>query len=90
MILACYIVKTGRDDDAERLLNRAVELSKRSLGPDHPETARRLGNLASALAERGQLDKAEPLLQRALLVKEKTLGQDHPNLTFDLINLGIS
>ena len=48
-------------------------------GPDHPETAAALNNLAALVQEQGDLAAAQPLFRRALDITEKTLGPAHPN-----------
>src|ERR1700693_4057798 len=60
-----------RYDEAEPLLRRALELREKALGPDHPDIAQSLNNLASIYRDRGEYEKAEPLLQRALGIREK-------------------
>ena len=45
------------------------------LGPDHPEAASNLDNLAIALRRLGDLDAVH---QRALTIRETQFGADHP------------
>ncbi|MBO9313908.1 MAG: tetratricopeptide repeat protein, partial [Chloroflexus sp.] len=47
-------------------------------GPDHPDTATSLNNLALLLSEQGEYAAARPLYERALAICERTLGPDHP------------
>jgi hypothetical protein len=56
-----------------------VAICEKALGPDHPDTARTLHNLAFLLQEEGDLGAAQPLFERALAINEKVLGPDHPN-----------
>jgi hypothetical protein len=51
---------------------------EKALGPDHPNTAVVLSNLAGLLEATGDYAGAEPLLRRALEILEKALGPDHP------------
>ena len=44
-----------------------------ALGPEHPDVARSLNNLAGLYRAQGQYAKAEPLYQRALGIREKAL-----------------
>ena len=46
-LLARAHAQAGEDDDAQRLLNGAVEVSKRAKGPDHPRTRRLAQQLAA-------------------------------------------
>jgi len=59
------------------LKKRALEIEVKALGPDHPDVATSLNNLAGLYDSQGKYDEAEPLYLRALEVKEKALGPDH-------------
>lgn len=39
----------GSHDDATRLIERAIEVGEKTLGPEHPDLATRLKNLAGNL-----------------------------------------
>ena len=52
---------------------------EKALGPEHPETATGLNNLASLLQAQGDLAGARPLYERALAIREKVLGPEHPD-----------
>lgn len=54
-------------------------IEEKTLGPDHPDVATLLNNLALLLRAKGDYVGAEPLLRRALVVDEKKLGPDHPS-----------
>jgi tetratricopeptide (TPR) repeat protein len=56
------------------------------LGPEHPDTANCLNNLAGLYEPQGQYAKPEPLYQRALAIREKALGPEHPALATSLEN----
>ncbi len=62
---------------------------EKALGPDHPDTATSLNNLASLYGDQGLYTKAEPLVIRALAITEKALGPDHPSTALSLNNLAI-
>jgi Tetratricopeptide repeat len=49
------------------------------LGPEHPNTAQSLNNLAVLLQAQGDLTGARPLFERALAIYEKALGPEHPD-----------
>jgi tetratricopeptide (TPR) repeat protein len=73
--------------DALSLLKRALEVTEGALGPDHPDTATMLNNLATTYRGLGEVDKALPLQQRALKIAEGALGPDHPDMATMLNNL---
>jgi tetratricopeptide (TPR) repeat protein len=64
---------------ARRLFERALSIREARLGPDHPDTAWSLNDLARTLHTQGDLDRARTLHQRALAIREKRLGPDHPD-----------
>jgi tetratricopeptide (TPR) repeat protein len=86
VLAARLLMQTGRLLDiqgeyaaARPLLERALAIRERSLGPDHPDTATSLNNLALCLQAQGAYAEARPLLERALAIRERSLGPDHPD-----------
>ena len=69
---------TNRLGEAEPLYRRALAIDEASYGPDHPEVATDLNNLAVLLQATNRLGEAEPLYRRALAIRKKSLGMDHP------------
>ena len=65
---------------AEPLLQRAIAIDKKALGPEHPDLAGRLNNLAVLYWATDRPAEAEPLFARALAILEKSLPPDHPAL----------
>jgi hypothetical protein len=63
---------------------------ERVLGPDHPDVARSLTNLAGVLRLQGRHAEAEPLHRRALVIAEGVFGPDHPGLRRILRDLAAS
>ncbi len=70
-------------------MGRALDLSRRTLGPDNPTTAVLAQNLGLALHRRGRDAEAEPHLRDALRGLEMALGPDHPNLGPTMKNLAL-
>ena len=68
---------------------RALEINELARGPDHPEVAISLNNLAMLLQETNRLPEAEPHLRRALAIDERAYGPDHPRVAADLNNLAL-
>ena len=75
--------------EAEPLMRRAVALDEKSHGPEHPEVAIHLNNLAQLLQATNRLAEAEPLMRRALAIDEKRLGPEHPEVGIRLNNLAV-
>ena len=78
---------TNRLAEAEPLLRRALAIDEKSFGPEHPNVANRLNNLAGLLSATNRLAEAEPLFRRALAITEKSFGPEHPNVATGLNNL---
>ena len=53
-------------------MRRALAINEKSFGPDHPNVAIRLNNLAQLLKATNRLAEAEPLMRRALAIDEKS------------------
>ena len=77
----------GAYASARPLFERALAIREKALGPDHPDTAASLNNLAVLLQAQGDLAAARPLYERALAICEKALGPDHPDTATSLNNL---
>ncbi len=77
----------GRYGQAESLYKRDLAISEKKLGPDHPEIATTLSNLAVLYGTQGRYVEAESLHKRALAIEEKKLGLDHPGVATTLNNL---
>ena len=74
--LAGFYAEQGSYADAEQFYWRAVAVSERSLGSDHPDVAASLAGLAALYRDQDQDGDAEPLYQRTLsiLSARKTSG----------------
>ena len=87
--MALLLRATKRFAEAEPLVRRALAISEKSFGPDHPNVALRLNDLAGLLKDTNRLGEAEPFVRRALEIAEKSFGPDHPTVAKYLINLGV-
>ena len=74
---------------AEPLYRRALAIDEASYGPEHPDVARDLNNLAELLRATNRLADAEPLYRRARAINEATFGPDHPKVATCLNNLAL-
>ncbi len=68
-------------------MRRALVISEKAYGPDHPVVATALSYLAQLLQATNRLAEAEPLMRRALAIDEKAHGPDHPDVATTLGNL---
>ncbi len=82
-----YLYERARYDEAKPLYQRALGIREKALGPEHPDVATSLNNLAALYRAQGKYAEAEPLYQRALGIREKALGPEHPDVATSLNNL---
>ena len=87
LALAVQTVAQGKYSQAESLYGRALVINEKALGPDHPDVALNLSNLAYLNVTQSQFAVAEPLHRRSLAIREKALGADHPFVAETLGNL---
>lgn len=78
--------ENGDYENALSTARRALEVAEQ-LGPEHPDTARALNNLASIYRIQGKYFEAEPLYFRAITIREKICGADHPQTAESLNSL---
>ncbi|HMG73972.1 MAG TPA: CHAT domain-containing protein, partial [Pyrinomonadaceae bacterium] len=62
---------------------------EKALGPEHPDVAQSLNNLAELYRAQGDYGRATPLCQRSLAILEKALGPQHPSVATVLNNLAL-
>lgn len=68
-----------------------MELQQREAlyGPNHPNLADSLSNLAILYNQNGDYDKAQPLYERALQIYQTAHGPDHPDVAHTLTDLAV-
>ena len=69
------------------LLQRSLAIREKTYGPDHPDVATALHNLALTLEENGRHSDAEKILRRALTINEKAFGAEHFTVGYALKSL---
>jgi tetratricopeptide (TPR) repeat protein len=65
--------------DAERQLERALELRQRLLGEKHPDTQSTMNSLARIYRYEGKYSAAGPLIAKVLEIRRRALGKEHPD-----------
>jgi len=83
------LLQQGRYEEAIARSERALAIREQTLGPEHPDTARSLNNLAVLYHDMGAYAKAEPLYLRALAIREQALGPEHRDMATSLNGLGV-
>ncbi len=71
----------------EPLFKSSLKIKEKVFGPEHPDTALALNNLADLYRSMGNYARAEPLYKRSLKIKEKVFGPEHPETALALGNL---
>jgi serine/threonine protein kinase len=72
---------------AQILLTRALDLQRRVLGPDDPQTLASLSLMAVLLTEQGKFPEAEKLQRAAFLARTRVLGSEHPDTIASMARL---
>jgi tetratricopeptide (TPR) repeat protein len=78
--LAGLYRKERRVAELEPILQQALTLQERVLGPEHIAIADTLLELASVYQDEGKYPDAAPLYRRAIEIQEKNIGPDSPRL----------
>lgn len=85
--LGSFLRQAGKSSQALPLGLRALDITEKSMGPEHPLTARSLINLAITYSTLSQHDEALPLWKRVTEFCLSELGADHPLTGTSLRNL---
>jgi tetratricopeptide (TPR) repeat protein len=75
-----------KNDDGERLVQRALDIDEKAFGKDHPDYATACDTAFNYYYARGDLQKARLYNEAALRVRRKLLGTTHRDLQTSLKN----
>ncbi len=81
------LYEDGRNNEAEELWVQMMEICKKTLGIDHPDTLISMNNLASTFRNQGRWEAAEELQLQVVEIRKKKLGIDHPDTLKSMNNL---
>lgn len=84
-VLAYRYRDLGLYDGALPLQTSALEIRRRVLGEEHPDTLNSIYNMGVLLRHQGKFGEAEPYLREAMEIRRRVLGEDHLD-TLDSIN----
>jgi tetratricopeptide (TPR) repeat protein len=87
--LGTHLRQLGKYTETEPFYQQSLTIRQQVLGPQHPDTATSLNNLAGLYQAQGKYTEAEPLYQQALAIIEKTLESEHPITNAILKNYAI-
>jgi len=68
----------GKYAQAKPLFEKALEIRRRLLTDEHPDTADSFSYLAGSLAHQGKYTQAQPLYEKALEIYRRLLTDEHP------------
>lgn len=88
-VLGRTYLELGDFEAAHELLERALDLRRRHLGPDDPDVAETLRHIGLLWHQQGAYERAEPLYQEAVRILERSLGPEALELGAVLNNLGL-
>lgn len=66
----------------------SLYLTKKSLGPDHPNVAALLGSIGNICLEREAYERACTFYREGLQIEEKFYGESHPEVAVTTFNIG--
>jgi tetratricopeptide (TPR) repeat protein len=87
LVVAQHDYYRGDFRSARALQEQVLDVMRRVLGAEHPDTLTAIGNLAETLLALGDLDRARSLQEQALDVMRRVLGAEHPDTLRSMGNL---
>ena len=87
--MATNLNAQGKYAQAQPLFEKALEIRRRLLTDDHPNTADSYNNLAANLNAQGKYAQAQPLFEKALEIHRRLLTDDHPDTATSYNNLAV-
>jgi len=85
--MVVYFYQSGQYFVGEDLAQKNTSINTLLNGPEHPDTAISLNNLAGLYDKQGKFDDAEMLYRQALAIRERVLGLEHPDTATSLNSL---
>lgn len=78
-------IDLGIYPEARKHIETALDLRRKLLGEDHPDTLSAMNDLAILYRDEGQYAQAEPLASKVLEIRRRLLGEQNPE-TLDSMN----
>jgi eukaryotic-like serine/threonine-protein kinase len=69
-------------------LKQTLEIKRRVLGPEHPDTLNTMLDLGSVYSDEGKYAQAEALLSQTVEIERRVLGPEYPNTLWGMRILG--
>ena len=84
---ALVLLENGNWNSAELLQIQVMEMRKKILGAEHPDTLSSMANLASIYWKQGRWNEAEQLNIQVMDMLTKLFGAEHPHTLSSMVNL---
>src|SRR6202522_216154 len=84
---ALMMKENGDWNNAEQLEAQVMNMRKKLLGAEHPDTLTSMANLASTYWNQGRWNEAEQLNVQVMDMMKKLLGAEHPDTLTSMANL---
>lgn len=88
--LAGIYLLDGRNPQAEALYREALEIERRVLGPEDPQTLDTLSGFAAMYQRQGKYPLAETYAAQVLMGRRHTLGPEHPDTMASAADLALA
>ena len=85
-----FFIHIAQFQNAKKVLEKSLEIRRKLLGEEHPDTAISLNNMGYLLLTLtlGDSAGARPYYEQALAIRRKVLGEEHPGTATSLNNMG--
>ena len=87
--LASTYWNQGRWNEAEQLQIQVMDMTKKLLGAEHPDTLSSMADIASTYWKQGRWNEAEQLQIQVVDMRKKLLGAEHPDTLIGMANLAV-
>jgi tetratricopeptide (TPR) repeat protein len=87
--LGYHLDSIGDYDGARPYYEKDLEIRRKVLGEEHPDTIKSLNNLGALQQAIGDYNGARSYFEKALEICKKVLGEEHPTTSLILNNLGV-
>jgi hypothetical protein len=84
---AIFLCSDGRYKEAEGLQVQVMQMRKRVLGDEHPDTLTSMANLASTYRNQGRWEEADELEAHVMQTRKRVLGDEHADTLASMANL---
>jgi eukaryotic-like serine/threonine-protein kinase len=89
-VMGTVYFNLGLYSQAGPLFARALEIRRRVLGPEHPDTLKSMNDVGTILEEQGRYAEAEKLHRQLLEIRRRALGPDHADTLISMNSLANS